>query len=451
MNREARTTNDTALDGFDSRQRQARLRALAGDLIRQRIPTGGNVNMHAHSFYSFHAEGWSPSRVAWECRRAGLYAAGLCDFDVLDGVEEFLDAGLVLGLRVAAHLETRVFVDAWRDLEITSPGEPGVTYIMGAGFVRVPPPATPEGQGLAGYRTRAAERNRALVARINARLSDVAVDLARDVDPLTPAGNATERHLIRAYIHRARAVFGESPALAAYWGEVLAKPAETVAALMADAPRFEEDLRARLVKRGGLAYEQPSDATFPPVAAFTAWVRDCGAIPMITWLDGTSAAEQDAAALLDALMAQGCQALNIVPDRNWNVPDPADRARKVENLRTIVREAERRHLPINIGTEMNRLGLPFVDDLNGEVLGAFRDVFQRGARVMVGHSLLARYADYAYSGAAAAADFPEAAARNAFFERVGGLPPFGAPDAERLRAAGPERALAWFRGQAAGR
>jgi hypothetical protein len=31
-----------------------------------------NVNMHQHSFFSYNALGWSPSRIAWEARKAGL-------------------------------------------------------------------------------------------------------------------------------------------------------------------------------------------------------------------------------------------------------------------------------------------------------------------------------------------------------------------------------------------
>jgi len=67
-----------------------------------------------HSFFSFNARDWSPSRIAWEARQAGLYAAAVCDFDVLDGMEEFLDAGEAIGLRAAAHLETRAFCASLR-------------------------------------------------------------------------------------------------------------------------------------------------------------------------------------------------------------------------------------------------------------------------------------------------------------------------------------------------
>ena len=75
------------LDSFDAQVRRAELERLVAAEAAPAIET--DLNMHFHSFYSYNAEGWSPSRIAWESRQRGLQAAGLCDFDVLDGLEEF--------------------------------------------------------------------------------------------------------------------------------------------------------------------------------------------------------------------------------------------------------------------------------------------------------------------------------------------------------------------------
>ncbi|MCX6376517.1 MAG: hypothetical protein NTU88_10875 [Armatimonadetes bacterium] len=56
------------------------------------------VNLHYHTFFSFNANGWSPSRIAWESLKHGLEVSGIVDFDVLDGMDEFLTAGEILGL-----------------------------------------------------------------------------------------------------------------------------------------------------------------------------------------------------------------------------------------------------------------------------------------------------------------------------------------------------------------
>ncbi len=454
------------LDDFNYSVRRAALEQLAPlvTLQPQASPIAGNVNMHFHSFFSYNAEGWSPSHIAFEARKANLYAAGLCDFDVLDGLEEFWGAGQLLNLRVAINLETRAFLREYRDVEINSPGEPGVTYIMGAGFAFVPEAGTPQAEILAALRQAARQRNIELVERINRHLPDIAIDYARDVTPLTPSDNATERHIVRAYLNKSVEIWGEiSPedksggkrqgglpsasdknlpnaqtlhAVFAFWAEILDKtPAEICQ--MWNTPALEEAVRAKLAKQGGLGYVQPSEHTFPPVEEFIQWVRACRAIPLITWLDGLSEGEKDTEAMFDCLMAKGCAGLNIIPDRNWNYSDPEIKNIKVNKLREVVAAANARGLPINIGTEMNKKGQPFVDDLSGEVLREFRESFIYGAQIIVGHSILLRYANISYIDSELPID-----KRNAFFAAVGALPPLSNELSLRLQEAGPQRAEA---------
>lgn len=432
------------LDAFDAAERRAALAELAA--VTDLPATGTNVNMHFHSFFSFNAEEWSPTRIAWEARRAGLYAAGLCDFDVLDGLEEFLDAGLALGLRATVNIETRAYVAEYASVDINSPGEPGVAYVMGAGFVRPPAAGSPQAAGLAALEERARARNLALVERVNAALPLVAIDYARDVMPLTPGGCPTERHIVRAYANQARDVFGHPQHTAEFWSRILGRELLEVIELLADEPALEEAIRAKLVKRGGVGYEAPSPGSFPPVEDFLQWVAACGAVPMTAWLDGTSGGERDARALLECMRAKGAVALNIIPDRNWNIAKPDQRALKIDHLNRIVAAAGELELPINVGTEMNKLGLPFVDDLDGEALAPHKAAFLRGAQIMVGHTWLARYADFGYTSAAAEAEFGSVRTKNDFFAAVGALPPLTAEAARRLADLGPAGALAWFRG-----
>ena len=437
---QAQQSPELILDSFDPAVRRNALEALA--VAVPCLEPGPNVNMHFHSFFSYNAKGWSPSRIAWEARHGGLYAAGLCDFDVLDGLEEFLDAGLALGLRATVNLETRAYLREFAAVEINSPGEPGVTYIMGGGFTRVSAPGTAPAALLGRLREQAAARNRALVARVNPHVGTAAVDYERDVVPLSPGLCPTERHIVRAYAAKSRAACGTEAALAAFWAALFGKPVDEVRALLANTSAFEERIRARLVKQGGFGYEPPTDKTFPLVDDFVAWVLACEALPMVTWLDGTSKGEADAAAMIACLQAKGAAAANIVPDRNWNYKDPAVRALKTAKLKEFVEACDRVDLPINIGTEMNRDGLPFADDLAGEALAPYRETFTRGAQVMVGHSILGRYAGFSYVGAAARSEFGrDTKAKNRFFAAVGALPPLTRDRAKQFVQAGSARTL----------
>jgi hypothetical protein len=162
---------------------------------------------------------------------------------------------------------------------------------------------------------------------------------------------------------------------------------------------------------------------------------------MHTWLDGTSAGELDPDALLDCVVAKGSAAVNIVPDRNWNIKDPAERAVKVAALHRFADACRRRDLPMNVGTELNKPGQRFVDDFTAAPMQPLHADFVAGARVMVGHTWLLRWAGYSYTGPAAAADLPARQERNAFFAAVGALPPPDARRRRRLEEAGPAKAL----------
>ncbi len=226
---------EQALNDFDRPRRDA---ALAKLLHRNaQAPTPAEVaNLHCHTFFSFNAYGYSPTGLAWLARQRGIKLVGIVDFDVLDAVEEFLDACDAAGVRGSAGIESRVFIPEFADREINSPGEPGVYYHMGIGFTGGA--ITPGAQAMLNeLRQQSAQRNRALVARVNAYLAPVAVDYEADVLPLTPAGNATERHIVVAYIRAAERLAGDP---AGFWSERLGMSRAAVEQAMADSPCVPE-------------------------------------------------------------------------------------------------------------------------------------------------------------------------------------------------------------------
>jgi len=404
------------LDSFELSERQEALRALwemarSGEIS---LPEPGSyVNLHCHTFFSYNSYGYSPAKFAWLARKAGLTAAGIVDFDVLDGLEEFLDTAGLIGLKAVAGMETRVFIPEFADREINSPGEPGISYHMGVGF-----PTSDFSDADKGFLLRLRQivgrRNRDLTARVNKHLSPVELDYDNDVIPLTPSGNPTERHICLAFARKARALIGNNDKLAEFWSEKLGVDADTLD--LPEGSELQGMIRLKTMKRGGVGYVVPDKGSFPQMAETNRFILSAGAIPTITWLNGLSDGEQAIEELLEIAMKSGVSAINIIPDRNYT---PNVKDEKLKNLYEIVELAEKLNLPVIVGTEMNSPGQKFVDYFDSKELSPLVPVFLRGAYIVYAHSALQRQCGLGYTSDWAREHFPAAADRNRFYEAVG--------------------------------
>ncbi len=413
---------ESRLDAFDRAERERALDELLARVRDGRIALPApeaKVNLHAHSFYSFNALGYSPTHIVWRARREGLRAVGLVDFDLLDGADEFHRAGRRLGIPTVAGLETRAYIPEFADREINSPGEPGIVYHMVTG-VAGSAVEDPWARAFAEMlRTSARRRNESVVERVNAYLGPVVLDYGADVLPLSPSGTPTERHLCVAYERKAESVYPDAGDRARFWADRLDTPADETADLLSDSRRLQALIRRKTMKRGGVGYQEPGPDTFPMMTEVNRFALAVGAIPTATWLDGTRRGEQDIEELLDLHQAAGSAALNVIPDRNWNVPDPDTKGTKLANLYDIVERAERRQMPLVVGTEMNAPGQRFVDAFEAAELKPVRDAFLRSADVLLGHSAAVLAGEPGYAAAETSDRFDTAEEKNARFAERG--------------------------------
>jgi len=409
---------ESRLDSFDPNERKDALTALCEKVRAGKIDlprAGTDVNLHCHTFFSYNTYGYSPSKFAWLARKAGLAVAEVVDFDVLDALEEFLAAARMLGLKACAGLETRVFVPEFATRVMTSPGEPGITYHMGVGFPR----ATLGGeqkQFLLKLRQTAQQRNQDLMRRVNQHLKPVELNYEKDVLVLTPGGNATERHMCLAYACKAREVFPDDDRLSEFWSEKLGVEIESSA--LPQGRELLNTIRAKTMKRGGVGYVLPDKGSFPLMADTNRFLFEAGAIPTLTWLDGTSEGERDIEELLDVAMSSGAAAINVIPDRNYT---PGAKGEKLQNLYQVVELAQKLHLPVVEGTEMNSPGQKFVDNFETAELSPLVPVFLKGAHIVYAHSVLQQKCGLGYTSDWAKKNFKSAAEKNEFFQQLGNI------------------------------
>jgi hypothetical protein len=401
------------LDRFDAEERRRALKelnrlAVSGKAILSE--SSNEVNLHCHTFFSYNCYGYSPSKFAWLAKKRCLAVAGIVDFDVLDGLEEFLEAGNLIGLKTCGGFETRVFVPEFADKVINSPGEPGIAYQSAAGI----PSAALSGQQkqfMNKLGKTARKRNVDLILRVNNFLNPVELDYDKDVLILTPSGNATERHICLAYARKAEVLFPDLKTLTDFWSEKLNEDASLL-----EPPqglKLLNSIRSKTMKRGGVGYVQPDAGAFPTMNEVNQFILTTGGIPALPWLDGTSQAEQEIETLIDVASKSGVAAINIVPERNITS------AEKLDNLYKIVELAENLNLPIVAGTEMNSPGQKFVDDFKSKELSPLVNVFLKGAYIVYAHSVLQRAKGLGYLSSWAKSKFEDTPEKNEFYNKFG--------------------------------
>jgi hypothetical protein len=432
---------ESQLNDFDPRLRRQALENLLAYSAEHPgilVPEGASVNMHCHSFFSFSAYGFSPSGLVWLAKKKGFRAAGIVDFDVLDGVEEFLDACDLAEVRGSAAMETRIYVPEFSTRVTNSPGEPGINYHTGIGFTS----QKVDGKVVKimdNMRRQAIQRNHSIIEKLNAYLDPVAIDYELDVLPLTPAGSATERHMLVAYTTAAERTVSN---LAEFWADKLALDLSKVTALLTNPAEFLMAVRVKLMKRGGIAYIQPSPENFPTAEEFYEMVSSCGALPIVNYLDGTNPGEQCLQELLALLTPKGAAALNMIP--NLAIPDPQKdpdntelRHQRRELLYRNVRLAQEFDLPLHIGTEMNSYGQRQLDDLTSPDLAPVRQTFVDGAFFIYGHTRLQKVLGLGYQSEWARNALPTRKMRNAFYTQAGYRIPPGIAGINLMRQIDP--------------
>lgn len=408
---------ETLLNHFDASVRNNILRSLLKKYQQKSSDISFRLfNLHCHSFFSYNGYGLSPTALVWNALQNNFYALGLVDFDVLDGVEEFLDSCKICKIKGCAGLETRIFVPQFAKHEINSPGEPGISYHIGMGFTTQKVKRT---NLLDKLKKIAQNRIQIMIERVNNYLSPLTINYEKEVLPLTPAGNPTERHLCTAYYEKSKQHFPDEKEFVHFWSEKLKISEADIEKIIINSVEFQNLLRAKLMKAGGPGYVPAKAENFPTLIEVNEFILANGAIPTFAWLDGTSSGEQNMEELLNIMIASGVYAVNIIPDRNWNIKNPEQKQVKLKNLDNFISLARELSLPIFIGTELNAPGQKFVDNLDTPELQPYYQLFLDGVHIAYAHTILEKTAGMGFTSYWSRNYFANNKERYEFFKEIG--------------------------------
>lgn len=185
----------------DPAERLANLAILLGEETEKPEVRPQFANNHIHTIYSFSP--YSPTAAIYMARAEGLQTAGIMDHDSIGGAVEFRKAGKIAGIGTTCGMECRASMDGTRmeGRKLNNPDQAGIAYmaihsVPATGFDRLQ-------EVFAPLREKRNERNRKMVANINALMEPygITIDFDADVVPISSyaaGGSITERHLLCA-------------------------------------------------------------------------------------------------------------------------------------------------------------------------------------------------------------------------------------------------------------
>lgn len=356
----------------------------------QAAPVNGDipeVNGHIHTPYSFSAFKNIP-QIFQMAVKEQVKVVGINDFNVTDGYREFHDEAVKSGTFPLFNIEFISLLKKEQEegIRVNDPGNPGRTYFSGKGLDF---PSTPDSHTAGILREIKRESNRQtreMCDKLNEHLKachapfilsydKIKAQLAKDL--------VRERHLAKALRiemnHYYKTYREKTDFLFTIYHGVAPE-----ANLESDT-EVENEIRARLLKKGGPAFVEEDEKAFLELDAVKDIIHKLGGIPCYpVLLDDKKGRytdyEEDFEQLHTKLTSRNIFMLELIPGRN-----------DCANLRKFVRFFDEKGFVIIFGTEHNTPAMiPLkVDCRNHEPLDDYlRKVSYEGACVIAAHQYL---------------------------------------------------------------
>ena len=249
------------------------------------------TNNHVHTKYSFSP--YSPTKAVWMAVNAGLSTVGIMDHDAINGAEEFIEAGKIMGIATTIGFEIRT---DWSDTalagrRINNPDQLSNAYICAHGI-----PHQNIGRAdefLSKIREARHKRNRKMVDNIN-RLSEcmgIQISYDEDVLPLSLShlgGGVTERHLLFALTKKMIDKYGKGEELLGVLKDKLnITPGQKQTEYLSDDNNdmYEYDL-LNVLKSSFIKdiYIDADSTEAVPIKEAVAFIKSIGALPSYCYL-----------------------------------------------------------------------------------------------------------------------------------------------------------------------
>lgn len=369
------------------------------------------VNNHIHTPYSFSAFQDIPQAVKMAVNE-NVKVLGINDFFVCDGYEEFSEECRKQKVFPLFNIE---FIglnkeDQKNNIRVNDPNNPGRTYFSGKGLDFPQKLTNPKVEVV---KKEALKQVEEMIHKLNHHIAGLGYDLkvsTEEIHSRFAKNLIRERHIATALRVIANETFSAEEERINFYTKLFGgqKPDSNPG----DAAAFENEIRSRLLKKGGVAFVEEDEKAFLEVSEIKDIIISMGGIPTYPLLLDNKEGEftdfeHPKEKLLEELLDRGVYSIEFIPNRN-----------SFDQLKEYVGYFYEQGFIISFGTEHNTpdLSKMTVDCRdNVELDPTLKLISYHGAAVLAAHQYLRLKGEDGYVNSSGEANTDE----RGYFEILG--------------------------------
>jgi len=345
------------------------------------------VNGHLHSPYSFSAF-TNLEQMFQMATSESIKVLGINDFNTTDGYVEFFKLALKYKIFPLFNIEFMGMLadEQANGIRVNDRNNPGRTYFSGKGLRYEAQMDEKNEKILNSIVNESHSQVEEMISKLNDYLKQIGSAIKIGVDEIREKWAkelVRERHIAKALRIKIFEEFSTDEKLAIFLEKLLGKYVPD--SLIDNVPALENEIRARLLKKSGVAYVKENEKAFPEIEKVIEIIVSAGGIPCYpVLLDNKNGDyteyESDPVKLLDNLKEKNVSSIELIPGRN-----------DFNKLKEFVLFFDKNGFVITLGTEHNTPAMEpvTVSCRDGEVLDReLMLISYRGASVIAAHQYL---------------------------------------------------------------
>ena len=307
------------------------------------------VNGHLHSPYSFSA--FTDLEQMFEMATSeNVNVLGINDFNTTDGYEEFNKYAVKYKTFPLFNIEFMGMLadEQVNDIRVNDPNNPGRTYFSGKGL-RYPVQMDEKNEKvLNSIVNESFYQVEKMINKVNDFLQQIGSDIRIGIDEIREKWAkelVRERHIAKALRIKIFEEFSTEDKREIFLEKLLGD--KVPMSLIDDVPALENEIRARLLKKGGVAYAKENEKAFPEIEKVMEIIVNAGGIPCYPVLlddkkGNYTEYESDPVKLMKKLKELNVSTIELIPGRN-----------DFKKLKEFVLFFDKNGFVITLGTEHN--------------------------------------------------------------------------------------------------